>query len=72
MDATTAQFGQDGALLNEYKAAAWLNLSVATLRGWRCSGRGPAVIHLGRAVRYRAKDLEDYIRENRCDPMARD
>jgi excisionase family DNA binding protein len=51
--------------LNETEAAARLGLKVATLRAWRHQGRGPAYVRLGRAVRYLATDIDDYLHSNR-------
>ncbi|RLB40402.1 MAG: DNA-binding protein [Deltaproteobacteria bacterium] len=54
-------------LLDERTAAEMLRLSVQTLRNWRTQRRGPAYLKLGRAVRYRPEDLEDYIRARRIE-----
>ncbi|MDN5796724.1 MAG: helix-turn-helix domain-containing protein [Intrasporangium sp.] len=32
-------------------------MSEYTLRRWRCQGRGPACVRVGRLVRYRVSDL---------------
>lgn len=48
-------------LLNEHQVAAYLNLSVATIRRWRLLKKGPAVCRLGAAVRYRPEDVEAFI-----------
>ncbi|WP_301485118.1 AlpA family transcriptional regulator [Intrasporangium sp.] len=45
------------ALLSGHEAAAWLGMSEYTLRRWRCQGRGPACVRVGRLVRYRVSDL---------------
>ena len=49
-------------LLDEDKAAEILGLAVQTLRNWRSQRRGPVYVKLGRSVRYRPEDLEEYIR----------
>jgi excisionase family DNA binding protein len=54
--------------LTEAEAAERLGLKVATLRAWRHQGRGPAYVRLGRAVRYLASDIEDFLRSNRQVP----
>jgi predicted DNA-binding transcriptional regulator AlpA len=54
--------------LTETEAAVRLGLKVATLRAWRNQGRGPAYVRLGRAVRYLAIDIEDFLQSNRHSP----
>jgi hypothetical protein len=54
----------DDALLNEVQAAKRLNLSTRTLQAWRVSGRGPAFVRAGRAIRYRCRDLTVWIEVN--------
>ncbi len=49
-------------LLHEHSAAAILGLKVKTLQNWRVSGIGPRFVrHSRRAVRYRYRDLIDWI-----------
>ena len=55
-------------MVNEVKAAEVLNISVQTARNWRCLRKGPPYIKLGRSVRYRIEDLEDFINSRRIDP----
>lgn len=43
------------------QAAEYLGLAVSTLNKWRCHGGGPKFLKMGRAVRYRAEDLEEYL-----------
>ncbi|MBO9377416.1 helix-turn-helix domain-containing protein [Sphingomonas histidinilytica] len=43
------------------KAAEYLGLATNTLEKMRVHGTGPKFAKLGRAVRYRVADLEDYI-----------
>jgi predicted DNA-binding transcriptional regulator AlpA len=57
--------------LNETQAAARLGLKVATLRAWRSQGRGPAYVRLGRAIRYLATDLEEFLTSNRHSPQSK-
>ena len=52
----------------ESEAASRLGLKVATLRAWRHQGRGPAYVRLGRAVRYLASDIHDFLNSNRHSP----
>jgi hypothetical protein len=51
--------------LTEADAAARLGLKVATLRAWRHRSKGPAFVRLGRAIRYLATDLDEFLRANR-------
>lgn len=43
------------------QAADYLGLAVSTLNKWRCLGGGPVFLKMGRAVRYRQKNLDSYI-----------
>jgi len=54
--------------LTEFDAVARLGLKVATLRAWRHQGRGPGFVRLGRAIRYLASDLEEFVNANRHSP----
>ncbi len=56
-------------LLVPEEAAAFLSVSVETLAQWRSQRRGPPYIKLGRAVRYRADDLERYLAEHTVVPL---
>jgi DNA-binding transcriptional MerR regulator len=51
-------------LLNEVQAAKILNLSTRTLQAWRSQGNGPAFVRAGRAIRYRGRDLLEWIDAN--------
>lgn len=44
-------------------AAKHLGLAVSTLEKARVTGTGPKYCKLGRAVRYRVSDLEEYLAE---------
>jgi predicted DNA-binding transcriptional regulator AlpA len=68
----TAQTANTGGRqpLTETEAAARLGLKVATLRGWRHQGRGPAYVRLGRAIRYLAIDIEEFLNSNRHRPQS--
>jgi hypothetical protein len=58
-------------LLNEVRAADFLNLSVRTLQAWRNKGVGPAFVRAGRAIRYRPADLVAWIDANTVTPSAK-
>jgi len=42
-------------------AASYMSLAESTLEKWRVSGRGPRFVKIGRAVRYRTCDLDDFL-----------
>jgi predicted DNA-binding transcriptional regulator AlpA len=52
------------ALLNEVHAAELLGISVRTLQSWRTRRAGPAFVRVGRAIRYRRRDLIAWIDAN--------
>lgn len=60
-------FGDDSQLetIQERDAAKYVGLSRAFLRQARALGRGPAYLKLGRAVRYRVADLDDWLDRHR-------
>ena len=47
--------------LDSDQAAEYLGLKRTTLEAWRCRGGGPRFVKLGRAVRYRQTDLDEWI-----------
>lgn len=59
-------------VMNVRQAAHYLGLAVSTLNKWRCHGGGPVFIKMGRAVRYRQEDLDQFVMDARtkstCDP----
>jgi excisionase family DNA binding protein len=56
-------------LLKAQEAAEFLNVSVNTIRMWVWQKRLP-VVRLGRAVRLRREDLEQFIERNREDAIS--
>ena len=50
------------ALINEEGAAKLLTIKPKTLQAWRVNGGGPPFIKIGRCVRYRTKDLDEFMR----------
>ena len=56
--------------LTEAEVARRLSLSTATLRAWRLRGQGPRFVRLGRAVRYVASDVQDFLDANTVEPSA--
>jgi predicted DNA-binding transcriptional regulator AlpA len=52
------------AQLTDTKAAAdYVGLTGSTLEKQRCFGGGPRYLKLGRVVRYRISDLDDWLEE---------
>ena len=42
-------------------AASYIGLTKSTLEAWRCRGGGPQFLKLGKAVRYRKEDLDNFL-----------
>ena len=51
--------------LCEKLAGPYIGISPRTMQAWRVQGKGPAFLKLGRAVRYRICDLDDWLEANR-------
>jgi excisionase family DNA binding protein len=49
------------SLLTEQQTARYIAVSVATVRKWRVKGHGPGFLKLGRLVRYRPEDLDQWL-----------
>jgi len=52
---------KDGRLLTRAEAAEFLCLKPQTLAVWAMVGKHLPVIHVGRAVRYRLSDLQEFV-----------
>jgi excisionase family DNA binding protein len=48
--------------LNEGQVAERLGVSRFTVRAWRRKGLGPRFLKMGRMVRYRLEDVQEYER----------
>jgi hypothetical protein len=48
-------------LLGPADVSSMLGVPVATLANWRCAGKGPPYLRVGRHVRYRREDLELWL-----------
>ena len=48
-------------LLDQSAVSLRLNVAVRTLERWRVVGFGPAWLKVGRAVRYRERDLDAWL-----------
>lgn len=53
--------GTQKTFLDTPEAANYLGLQSSTLEAWRCRGGGPIFVKLGRLVKYRQSDLDDFI-----------
>ncbi len=52
-------------LFNEDQTSEYLgNISVKTLQRWRLEGNHLPFVKLGKAVRYRQEDLDNYVIDN--------
>jgi hypothetical protein len=60
----------DVELFDERQAAEFVRLSPTTLASWRSRKKGPAFVRLGRAIRYRRKDLEAFLERGLVVPDA--
>ena len=60
------------ALLKEQDAADLLDLSVRTLQSWRMRLAGPPFVQVGRAIRYRRRDLIAWIDANTVGSFSRE
>jgi excisionase family DNA binding protein len=57
-----------GDLVREKEAAHLLSVSHATLRRWRYLGQGPRFYRIGRCVRYRRQDVEQFLANQAVQP----
>jgi predicted DNA-binding transcriptional regulator AlpA len=48
-------------MMNEHEVAAFLKISVASVRRWRLFRTGPKFLKIGSAVRYKRRDLEAWL-----------
>ena len=52
------------SFFSEKEAAAYLSVSLSTIRRWRRRKTGPALFKFGGVLRYRREDLEAFIANN--------
>lgn len=57
-----------GSLFRPGEVAALLGVPVATLANWRCAGKGPPFLKVGRHVRYRRGDVDGWIADRVTRP----
>ena len=53
----------DKRTLTDVEVAVRLGVSRFTVRSWRLKGLGPRFLKMGRAVRYRPQDVDEYERQ---------
>ena len=56
--------------LTDVEVAARLGVSRFTVRSWRLKGTGPRFLKMGRAVRYRPQDVDEYERQALVETQA--
>ena len=54
--------------MTEREVAAWLRMSVQTVRKWHCDGSGPPYYKVGRSVRYGKSNVADWARGTIVEP----
>jgi excisionase family DNA binding protein len=54
--------------LNERQAAKYLGVSPGTLRLWRAQRRSPRYFRAGKLVRFRVRDLNEWIEQRLSTP----
>jgi excisionase family DNA binding protein len=57
-------------ILTDVEVAERLGVSRFTVRSWRLKGVGPRFLKMGRAVRYRAEDVDEYERQALVETQA--
>jgi excisionase family DNA binding protein len=55
-------------MLSPEDLAAYLAVPLATVYRWRSRGDGPASYRVGRHVRYKLQDIEDWLQGRRVGP----
>ena len=58
------------ATLTDVEVAGRLGVSRFTVRSWRLKGIGPRFLKMGRAVRYRPQDVDEYERQALVETQA--
>ena len=56
--------------LTDVEVAVRLGVSRFTVRSWRLKGVGPRFLKMGRAVRYRSRDVDEYERQALVETQA--
>ena len=64
---TASSENRTDTLLTVSDVAGWLGIAEGTLRYWRHVHRGPRSLSVGGAVRYRVRDIEQWL-ERSAEP----
>ncbi len=64
--------GSGKRTLTDIEVASRLGVSRFTMRSWRLKGVGPRFLKMGRAVRYRPQDVDEYERQALVETQARE
>jgi excisionase family DNA binding protein len=64
MTTTSSTFETRPVFITEKEAAAYLTVSITTMRRWRLNGTGPKSFHTGDIVRYRREDIDAWVDTN--------
>lgn len=56
--------------MTDIEVASQLGVSRFTVRSWRLKGLGPRFLKMGRAVRYRPEDVDEYERQALVETQA--
>jgi excisionase family DNA binding protein len=62
---------QERRTLTDIEVATRLGVSRFTVRSWRLKGVGPRFLKMGRAVRYRNEDVQEYEQRVLVNPTSR-
>ena len=60
----------ENRILTDVEVAERLGVSRFTVRSWRLKGVGPRFLKMGRAVRYRSRDVDEYERQALVETQA--
>ena len=55
-------------IYDEKGGAAYCGCKTPTMRKWRREGKGPAYLKIGRLVRYRERDLAEFLEQHLIKP----
>ncbi|MEJ2672296.1 MAG: helix-turn-helix domain-containing protein [Deltaproteobacteria bacterium] len=58
---------EEDRYVKEQKASDLTDIPLQTLRNLRCRGEGPSYVKFGRSVRYRVKDLIEFMESHRIE-----
>lgn len=60
--------GMANPLLSAQQLALYLDVPIATIYAWRYHGEGPPGFRVGRHLRYRWSDVEEWISDQLAQP----